>query len=510
MTNNHYILLFTLFFIGLVSRFPFLEKMQSHWDGADYSIGVVRYSLEQHTPSPPGYPLYIAFGKFFNLFINDPHLSILLVSVLFSGLGAVIFYLTASRIFNRAVGLIAALLFLSGPTFYYFGITANPYGILPTTAALLVLVVYEIVIKRKIKGILLGIIFAIVIGIRPQDAFFLTPLFLYGLFFSDTKNRIKAIVVSVIVVISWLIPLLYDTGGILGYMKVLKEYSENALPVFSFLHLVKIWFILVKGLFLSFGVGCFFLLFYSKEILKLFRRHISLMSFFKNKLFILFFFWIVPSLLFNAFVRSDHAAHQMTYLSGILVLISYAIWESLKKYRIVLWLVVVGIILFNLFTFFRDRDPSLKKPYIPQSYHYSEIRKNDLRLKGKVSFIQQKFNPQKTLLISTEPLWRPYTYYLKTYPLTALNGLDSIDRPYKYNRYESINWNFHESVNKNFIIDVPVSVSTVVFLDDEAKLWIKKTNFKTYSLPANGSITAVLVLPKTKIIYNYHTIRVEK
>ena len=52
-------------------RFPLIEKMQSHWDGPQYSIAVVRYSLIQETPAPPGYPLYIAMGRLFYFFTHD-------------------------------------------------------------------------------------------------------------------------------------------------------------------------------------------------------------------------------------------------------------------------------------------------------------------------------------------------------------------------------------------------------------------------------------------------------
>ena len=41
--------------------------------------------------------------------------------------------------------------------------------------------------------------------------------------------------------------------------------------------------------------------------------------------------WILPALVFNLFVRSDHAGHQMTYLSAFILLISSSFSETGHK-----------------------------------------------------------------------------------------------------------------------------------------------------------------------------------
>jgi hypothetical protein len=510
LNNKKYYSIALLFSGGLLSRFPFLEKMQSHWDGAQYSMAVIRYSLQEHTPSPPGYPLYIAFGKVFHFFVNDPHLSILLVSVLFSGIGAVVFYLLGLRLFNKSVGIIASLLFLSGPTFYFFGITANPYGIMPITAALLTLVVYELMKKKKSREIFLGLSFAFAIGMRPQDALFLTPLFLYGLYVVPRKNRIKIIISCLLGIVAWLIPLIVVTGGISEFVRVLNEYKQGALPGFSFSYLLHVWFIMAKGLFLSFGISIIFLLTYFQEIITFLKRSNKLSLLKTNKYIHLFSLLILPSLFFNMFVRSDHAAHQMTYLSGILILVSYALWKTLKKNKAILWVAICIIIAFNLFTFFRDRDPGLKKPYVTQSYHYSEIRKNNIKLHGKVDFILTHFDSQKTLIITTPNLWRQYSYYFKNYELVDLSGIETNQVEFVHTRRDAKNWNMREYFNKDLTVVIPDNITTVVFPDDESKNWIKNHAFRVYELPGNSSITSISISPNTSLNYSYQSVKVAK
>ncbi len=512
LNKKDYLILILLFLLGILTRLLLLPKMMTHWDAAEYTIAIFRYTLIQDTPSVPGYPLYIAVGKAFHLFFKDPYFSILLVSVFFSAVGAIVYYIIGKRFFNRSVGIIAAFLLLSGPTFFYFGITANPYGILPTTAGILALIVYEMQYKNKAKGILLGLVYAFSIGIRPQDAFFLTPLFIFGLYLSDKKNRVFALFSCLIGTLSWLIPLLLQAGGLFNYLNLLNKYSETALPGISFIHFFSVWFIQVKGLFLSFGIANLFLVYYIPITIRFFRGKNMFKQLAENKLIVIFILWIIPSLVFNSFVRSDSAAHQMTYLSGILMLISFAIWSSFKNKNSLLWIILSLLVLFNLFTFFRDRDPGDKKEYITQSFHYSEIRKNDIRMSAKVALIKQKFNPHSTLLISTETLWRPYTYYLKMYPMTVLFGLNNINASYLYLHYriDSINWNMNWYQTKYFSFKVPKGISTILFLDDESASWIKRYQVNVYHLPANSEISEVTVLPGSVIKYNYHSILITK
>src|SRR5258708_39831879 len=116
-------ILIFLFLLGIISRLLFLEKYQTHWDGPTYAFALTHYSFAQWAPSPPGYPIYVAFGKFFQFYLTDPHLSMLMVSVLFAGIGAVVFYLVGELLFNKTLAIIVSLLFLTSSTIFYFGIT---------------------------------------------------------------------------------------------------------------------------------------------------------------------------------------------------------------------------------------------------------------------------------------------------------------------------------------------------------------------------------------------------
>lgn len=503
MNKKDYIISFLLAVAGFISRVPFLEKYQSNWDGPQYTIAIARYSYAQLTPTPPGYPLYIALGKFFHLFIPDLHTALLAVSVFASMFGAVVLYIVGQKIANRFVGIAAAVIFLTGSTFYYFGLTPYGYVLLPGMEVLLGYSVYRIFINKKYEGYLLGAIIGILFGIRPQELLQIFPLVLLGLYFLPKNEKIKALCLWFIITLLWLVPILYITGLqsfiVLWYNDLLISVTNNAFSARVAL--------IIKGFLLSFGLSAGFLLYYVWLYFK--KRKIINKS---KKIITFYLVWILPGFLYNLLLRTEHAGYQMSYLSAFLLIIPYAIWASTKKRTLVYGIAVGLLAIFNLYWFFYNRDPNYTKPYRPTSFHYSDIRKNDLKVGSKVTFIQQKFNPKSTYIIATEVLWRPYSYYLKTYHVTTLTALDNTQIPYIYQRYDTIDWNllYRSLDDKNFVIPVPKGITTIIFPDDQAYTWIKGYPFKTDHLPGNSIITVLSVKPNDKILYNYHSIKIEK
>lgn len=502
MKKSDYIICFLLGFIALISRVPFVEKIQSHWDGPQYSIAVVRYSFENFTPAPPGYPLYIGLGKFFYFFIRDPHKTMLAVSVFASILGGIIFYVIGKSLYHRYAGLAAAIIFLTGSTFYYFSLTAYPYGLLPVTTTILAYIVYLVFIKKKQLGIMFGLIAAICFGIRPQEIIQIGPLILLGFLLLLNREKIKALSIGIIVTLFWFIPVAYNTG-LREYFEISYKHGQTA---FYFAPLSQHVELMIKGFLLSFGFSSIFLLYYLWELIKKRKKLIK-----KNQKLLLFYaVWITPGFLYNLLIRTDHAGYQMSYLAGFLLIITYAIWRTTKRnqYLFIITIILIGV--FNLYWFFYNRDPKFVKPYRPTSFHYSEIRKNDVILGNKINFIKHKFDPKTTLIITTDVLWRPYTYYLYNYRVIALSGTHHPEPKFQYTIYDGMTWNMKEYQNKKRIINIHEGINTIVFPDSDEKSWIKNNYYKTYKLSGNSYIVSISTSPGEKLKFSYHSIEVLK
>jgi len=486
----------------LFTRIPFVEKYQSHWDGPQYSIALVNYSFEQQTPAPPGYPLYIALGKLFYQFIPNPHSAMVTVSVFGSVIGAITIFLVGTYMFNTFVGIAASGIFLSGSTFYYFGLTPYPYGLLPSVYALVGFGVYKAYLKRQPVGLLLGFTFSVIFGIRPQEMLLIAPFCLLGFFALPTKEKIKMFLVCSIIFLLWFIPLVYAVGGIAAFLQTSGQFSKEALHP-SILRKLINTDIILKGFLLSFGISPFALFYYFRFFGNPWYKDPE-----TRQLVLFYFFWIFPGFLFNLLIRSDHAGYQMGYLTGVLFIIAFGIWRLTEKHKYVFPIILGCIIIFNLVWFFYNRDPHYINPYRPTSFHYSDIRKNDLKVGSKIEFIDSHFSPKTTLIITTDTLWRPYMYYFKNYHLTNLSGLDIQDPGYTYYRYDAFNWVMNKYENKQLSVLIPKNITTVVFPDDNAYQWIHKHSYKIFTLPGNSTIVSISVASDNIILYKYHSIKV--
>lgn len=486
-------------------RFPLIEKMQSHWDGPQYSIAVVRYSLIQETPAPPGYPLYIAMGRLFYFFTHDPHKALLFVSVLFSGIGASVFYWSGRLIFNKITGIIAASIFLSGSTFYYFGLTTYAYGITPVVITILMSILYLIIFKKKQLGLVLGLAFSIIVGIRPQELMFVLPMFLAGIIFLPGKQRFFAIAGSIAFFLIWFLPYLKIVGGLDNYIKVSNNFAKGAILPFSFQNLFEFSELMLKGFWLSFGVAGIFILYYPYKLINILKNNNFKLLSKRKKQIIFFMLWFLPSFLFNLFIRTDHAGYQMEYLSALTILISFAVWSVLKK-KNTLNSGVLLIILLNLFIFFRNWDKDYSKPYRPTSFHYSDIRKNDLILSTKVNFIKEKFNPKTTLIIITPTLWRPIMYHFSEYLVYEIDGLFTKEKKFEKIIRISRNWNSEMYYSDQQKFTVPDNIETLILFDSESNFWINGKGKKVYSFGKNIKITSLPVNQQEVFSYNLYSI----
>jgi hypothetical protein len=501
------LLSFFLFLLGLFSRLPFLEKFQSHWDGPQYSIGIIKYSLAQSTPSLPGYPLYIGIGKLINFFVHDPHLSLLLLGAIFSGFGAAAIFFLGKILFNRGTGIIASLILLSAPSFYYFGITPYGYVVLPTMISLFAIGVYKSFIKHERYELYTAVIFGLYLAMRPQEIFYIFPLFLLTLW--KKKSFLIFIQIGIISVITaaWFIPVASTIGGVGKYVfALLQTTSDQSLGGIRLLLNGSAYDVLVlrilRGIYLTLGLSGFYLILFAlKHGAKLIKnRKNKGIAFLHNKLIIFYSLWILPAVFFNIVMRVEHAGYQFVYLVPFLVLSAFAVWRHLHKRIVMLVLVTVIIVLFNLITFFRDRDPAFLKPYSPTSFHYSEIKKNDLKMNEKFLYIKKHFSPKSTvIIIGTPELFLPVIYHYPEYLIYEFAALITDDGKFYDVRRMGKDMKYGEFKTTDRKLVLPDNISTIILFDDQAGEWLVGKHVQV-SFPYN---THIVVIKRETGVFEY-------
>jgi len=74
------------------NRSPSLDD----WDSINFAKAVVRFSVADQQPHPPGYPAYVLLASIVNLFMHDPLTSLTLLSALTGAAGVAFLYLLAA------------------------------------------------------------------------------------------------------------------------------------------------------------------------------------------------------------------------------------------------------------------------------------------------------------------------------------------------------------------------------------------------------------------------------
>jgi 4-amino-4-deoxy-L-arabinose transferase-like glycosyltransferase len=118
------------------------------------------FALQQTAQWPPGYPLLLA--GFYKLFGHSVLLAKLL-NVLAGGVACTLIYAVAAKVFNRRVGLLAALILALFPGSIYFSTLLLTESIFTALVALLLLLVLMWVLERRdvspVRAFLLGVLF---------------------------------------------------------------------------------------------------------------------------------------------------------------------------------------------------------------------------------------------------------------------------------------------------------------------------------------------------------------
>ncbi len=208
----------------LVTRLPFISQMLYEFDSIDFAVATFRFSLEQVTPHFPGYILHILFAKFILLFISDVNLAFVMISILLS-IGSVLFLWRAGvRLRGERVGVIAAVLWLLTPLFWFYGEVASAYVYEAFFASAFLYLGISLLRDRNNKWLVyfLFVALSLATGARQSSVIFFTPCLIYILWKTTQPLRILFQGTMLFLLISsvWLVILFSYSGGVAKYFSL--------------------------------------------------------------------------------------------------------------------------------------------------------------------------------------------------------------------------------------------------------------------------------------------------
>ncbi len=153
-----------------VTRVFAASRTMWEWDEALFAAAVREYDLMNHTPHPPGFPLFIGLAKMVHLVVDSEFRALQVVAVAGAiALFPAAFFLGRALRFSFRTSFLAALVFVFFPNTWYFGGTA--FSDVPALALALGGCAAMIHGASDRRAFFAGaVLFALSLSIRPQNA----------------------------------------------------------------------------------------------------------------------------------------------------------------------------------------------------------------------------------------------------------------------------------------------------------------------------------------------------
>jgi 4-amino-4-deoxy-L-arabinose transferase-like glycosyltransferase len=399
-------------------RLPFLNRLFTDWDGPQFAIAIERFAPREHFPAPPGHFLYVVAARFTNLFFHNPHTAMISLSVIASGLNCAALFLIGKRIFSSRAGILASLIYLASPLFWFCGITYMLYPVNGFFALVAGYFLFEAIYEGRRECLIpASLFYGIMIGIRPQEVLFIFPLWLWAVWVSRFKYKAASLAVLALVCLAWFIPLAAACGGLRGYFNIIADTlsggSRFGESVFHIRGLLKANIkYQLKSLFIAFGAGAIVFLYYLPQFFSI--KNIA--SDKKTRIFIV---WIVPVWLFWLGLNFNSAGYAVVaFLPMVLLLAEFldclAVELSGGRRNLLLACIIFLIAVPNLVYYFYDFNPRAR-PSALSFVRYPELKKREAYLAQKIDSISHNFNPEDTVVITNADDFMPAMYYLPQY-----------------------------------------------------------------------------------------------
>ena len=396
-------------------------KYLYNWDSVQFALALEHFSVADHAPHPPGYPLFVLTGKLFRFFLPDANAAFVTTACLFAIATLVLFYLLSRQFFSRAQSLALTVLYLSCPVFLGNSLVALSYtaeGFFGLALAYLA----WLVIKSAKNGSdtwtrwlpITAAITAVALGYRQGVVTYFAPLYLYAIYViaksGEGKTGRKIFVLSysaaifILLTVAWFLPFLGLAGGWEVYPQAVNLQSRiviwpNTLLGGGLLPFQLNIQVLLAVLLYGFPLGWVVILFYL-------ARKKNLIASWKSLSGRFLWLWVTPALIFFAAVYIRRSGYVLVILPAFYLMLGWAWRRFSPAQRAGLWLV---LLLGNLYAFFG-------LPQAPLSW--GEIRRHDQLAQDRIELVRRKFDPKTTLVLASDDFnngWRQAMYYLPEY-----------------------------------------------------------------------------------------------
>lgn len=208
-----------LFLLSLLLRAPFASSALVNWDAVQFALATRSFDIARHQPHPPGYILYVGWGRLLTWLTGDANSAFVLTSVLASSLAVSLLYLLGREMLGGRTALLAAALFALSPLVWYYSIVALTYAV-----ESLFLLVVAWLCWRALSGageravVAAAVVLGVAGGVRQSTLVLLLPLWLYTAALHGRRACWRGTLALAVTCLSWLVPLVWLAGGPVAYV----------------------------------------------------------------------------------------------------------------------------------------------------------------------------------------------------------------------------------------------------------------------------------------------------
>ncbi len=105
----------------LLSRHAVVPRYLIDWDAAEFAAALHRFDVTWQQPHPPGFPLFVAFGRLAYALVRDEGAALSLVSTLASAATVPVLYALGRRWFEPRAAQVWTIWWATQPLFWYYG-----------------------------------------------------------------------------------------------------------------------------------------------------------------------------------------------------------------------------------------------------------------------------------------------------------------------------------------------------------------------------------------------------
>jgi hypothetical protein len=209
---------------SLIILVIYLSTMSCSLDDEDsihFIRGMKDFDVSKHQPHPPGFPVYIFFGKIFYFLFKNELLALTILSSFAGFLSLLVFYFLIFEMFDKKIALMSTMVLGVTPLFWLNSLKAMS----DMTGLFFILLsmyfIYYFIKYKEIKHLYVGsFISAIAVGVRFHALFVVVPLLVYAYFKIDRREQKKSfrkkffysVLIFFIGILFWLLPMLYYSG----------------------------------------------------------------------------------------------------------------------------------------------------------------------------------------------------------------------------------------------------------------------------------------------------------